>query len=190
MTFGFIEAEKASFPISRMCPVLGVSQSGVFAWQERPACHRQQQDMVYPAHIRTAFALFNGTYGSPRMHRETIHYHARFMRATNEAPGRTSQFRELIGSVDVDLDDATGRADLLNPEDYLASQNFGAERRAAGSNGITLPSIRYPEGQCIAVFWPDVITIPTQGAHFAYHWNGSAVDFVKPKDTGEVLEVT
>lgn len=60
MTFGFIEAEKASFPISRMCHVLGVSQSGFFAWQERPACLRQQQDMVYLAHIRTAFALSNG----------------------------------------------------------------------------------------------------------------------------------
>jgi len=55
--FAFIDAEKASFPISRMCHVLGVSQSGFFAWQERPACRRQQQDMVYLAHIRTAFAL-------------------------------------------------------------------------------------------------------------------------------------
>ena len=72
MTFGFIEAEKASFPISRMCRVLGVSQSGFFAWQERPACRRQQQDMVYLAHIRTAFALSNGSYGSPRMHRDLV----------------------------------------------------------------------------------------------------------------------
>lgn len=66
MTFGFIEVEKASFPISRMCDVLGVSQSGFFVWQDRQACRRQQQDMVYLAHIRTAFALSNGTYGSPR----------------------------------------------------------------------------------------------------------------------------
>lgn len=72
MTFGFIEAEKASFPISRMCRVLGVSQSGFFAWQDRPTCRRQQQDMVYLAHIRTAFALSNGTYGSPRMHRDLV----------------------------------------------------------------------------------------------------------------------
>ena len=67
MTFGFIEAEKASFPITRMCRVFGVSQSGFFAWQERPACRRQQQDIVYLTHIRTAFALSNGTCGSPRM---------------------------------------------------------------------------------------------------------------------------
>lgn len=66
MTFGFIEAEKASVPINRMCRVLGVSQSGFFAWQDRPACRRQRQDMVYLAHIRTAFALSNGTYDSPR----------------------------------------------------------------------------------------------------------------------------
>jgi hypothetical protein len=46
---------------------------------------------------------------------ETVHHHARFMRATDEAPGWTSQFRELIGSIDTDLDDATGRAELLGP---------------------------------------------------------------------------
>ena len=61
MTFGFIEAQKASFPISRMRRVLGVSQSGVFAWQERPACRCQQQDTLCLAHIRTAVALSNGT---------------------------------------------------------------------------------------------------------------------------------
>jgi hypothetical protein len=73
--------------------------------------------------------------------------------------------------------------------DYTASQVFGAQRRAAESNGITWPSVRYPGGSCIAAFWPDVVPIPTQGGHFAYHWNGTAVDFIKKLDTGEVMEV-
>ena len=120
---------------------------------------------------------------------ETIHHHTRFMRATNEAPGWTSQFRELIGPVDADLDDATGWADLLDPDDYRASQVFGTECRAAGSNGITWPSIRYPGGHCIAVFWPDVIPIPTQGGHFAYHWNGEAVDYVMTYATNEIWRI-
>lgn len=120
---------------------------------------------------------------------ETIHHHARFMRATAEAPGWTSQFRELIGAIDAELDDLAGRADLLDPDDYAAAQAFAAERRAAGSNGLTWPSVRYPGGHCIGVFWPDLVPIPTQGAAYAYHWNGTAVDFVKRLDTGEVMAV-
>jgi transposase InsO family protein len=70
MRFRLIDAAKAEFPIQRMCAVLGVSQSGYFAWKGRPACRRQQEDMVLLAHVRSAFALSHGTYGSPRMTRE------------------------------------------------------------------------------------------------------------------------
>jgi len=120
---------------------------------------------------------------------ETIHHHTKTMLATEEAPGWTSQFRELIGSVDAEFDDVTGMDDLLHPDDYTASQVFGAERRAAGSDGIAWPSVRFAGGNCIAAFWPDVVPIPAQGAHFAYHWNGSAVDYVKRLDTGDVMRV-
>lgn len=106
MTFGFIEAEKASFPISRMCSVLGVSQSSFFAWQERPACLRQRQDMVYLAHIRTAFALSNGTYGSPRMHRDLVdegheigrHRTARLMRENQLIARQKRRFKRTTDS--------------------------------------------------------------------------------------------
>ena len=50
--------------------MLGVSQSGYFAWKDRPACRRQRDDLVLLAHARSAFALSNGTYGSPQMTRE------------------------------------------------------------------------------------------------------------------------
>ena len=76
--------------------------------------------------------------------------------------------------MDAALDDVTGLADLLDPDDYAASQVFGAQRRAAGLNGLTCSSLRYPGSQCIAAFWPDVVPVPTQGGHFAYHWNGAA----------------
>src|ERR1700730_16599676 len=61
---------KAEFPVHRLCRVLGVSQSGYFAWKSRPACRRQRDDVVLLAHVRSAFALSNSTYGSPRMTRE------------------------------------------------------------------------------------------------------------------------
>jgi putative transposase len=70
MRFALIDRTKAEFPVHRLCRVLGVSQSGYFAWRGRPACRRQRDDMVLLAHVRSAFALSNGTYGSPRMTRE------------------------------------------------------------------------------------------------------------------------
>jgi putative transposase len=70
MRFALIDRAKAEFPIHRLCNVLGVSQSGYFAWKGRPACRRQRDDMVLLAHVRSAFALSNGTYGIPRMTRE------------------------------------------------------------------------------------------------------------------------
>lgn len=106
MKFAFMDAEKARFPISRMCHVLGVSQSGFFAWQYRPACLRQQQDMVCLAHIRTAFALSNGTYGSPRMHRDLVdegheigrYRTARLMRANQLIARQKRRFKRTTDS--------------------------------------------------------------------------------------------
>ena len=70
MRFRLIGGAKEEFPVQRMCDVLGVSKSGYFAWRDRPASRRQREDMVLLAHVRSAFALSNGTYGSPRMTRE------------------------------------------------------------------------------------------------------------------------
>jgi putative transposase len=70
MRFEFIDRAKKDFPVQRLCRVLGVSQSGYFAWKGRPSSRRQREDMVLLAHVRSAFALSNGTYGSPRMTRE------------------------------------------------------------------------------------------------------------------------
>jgi putative transposase len=70
MRFRLIDAAKKEFPVQRLCKVLEVSQSGYFAWRGRPASQRQRDDLVLLAHVRSSFALSNGTYGSPQMTRE------------------------------------------------------------------------------------------------------------------------
>ena len=70
MRFALVDQAKRTFPVHRLCRVLGVSQSGYFAWKDRPASQRQRDDMVLLAHVRSAFALSNETYGSPRTTRE------------------------------------------------------------------------------------------------------------------------
>jgi len=121
---------------------------------------------------------------------ETIHHHQRFMAATDEAAGWTSDFRVLIGSVDRDLDDVNASSNALHATDYAPSQALGRYLRSMGSDGLTWRSIRLLGGLCIGAFWPDVVSIPVQGRHYSYHWNGERVDFVKQHDTGKVLEVS
>ncbi len=58
MRFRLVDQAKAEFPVQRLCKVVGVSQSGYFAWKSRPASGRQRQDMVLLAHIRSAFLAF------------------------------------------------------------------------------------------------------------------------------------
>src|SRR3954468_21524483 len=70
MRFRLVDQAKKEFPVHRLCKVLGVSQSGYFAWKDRPASWRQRQDVILLTHVRSAFSLSNETYGSPRMTRE------------------------------------------------------------------------------------------------------------------------
>ena len=123
---------------------------------------------------------------------ETIHHHARFMSATAEPPGWTSEFRELVGAVDADLHDL--RTDpsffaCLDPDDYAPAQALGAQLRAAGSNGAVYPSVRQPGSECIGAFQPNVVSIPTQGRHLAYHWDGTRVDQLKDVTSGGVYAI-
>jgi putative transposase len=70
MRFTLVDQAKKDFPVQRLCQVLGISQSDYFAWKDRPACRRQRDDRMMLAHVRSAVALSNGTYGSPRMTRK------------------------------------------------------------------------------------------------------------------------
>lgn len=70
MRFKLIDEAKKEFPVHRLCSVPGVSESGYFAWKERPASRRQNEDLILLAHIRSQFSTSNETYGAPRMHVE------------------------------------------------------------------------------------------------------------------------
>ena len=114
-----------------------------------------------------------------------VHEHgfhmARHLASTREPEGWVSEVRELVGSIEHALIDlrGAGHADLLNPNSYGASQPFAKWQRAGGADGIVYPSVRAVGGQCIAAFWPDVVGVPVQADHYAYHWNGSTIDYVR-----------
>lgn len=124
---------------------------------------------------------------------ETIHHHGEFMARTGEPAGWTSQFREIVLEISAPLHDLRGNEanilELLLPDDYRASQLLGARLRATGSDGILYPSVRYPRGECVGLFYPDGAANPTQGRHLDYHWNGAKVDLYRDATTGQVFRI-
>ena len=69
MRFAFVDAQKAVWPVNVMCEVLGVSRSGYYAWQGRPASSRELVDGELVVEIKAAHEAGRGHYGSPRVHR-------------------------------------------------------------------------------------------------------------------------
>jgi putative transposase len=65
-----ISAERAhcDLPVSLMCALLGVSESGFWAWMKRAPSDRELSDAWLTARIREIHAASSGRYGSPRVH--------------------------------------------------------------------------------------------------------------------------
>ena len=103
---------------------------------------------------------------------ETAHHFERFMRATREPAGDTD-YRELVCAVHGAVAEGNDPA-LLVPDDWAAGQVFGRVVRDGGGDGVVYPSVRFPSGLALALFWPDCVTLPViQGRQFRYGWDGT-----------------
>lgn len=70
MAFEFVEREKATYAVTRLCRVLEVSTSGYYAWRRRQVSRRVQEDRRLSRQIITIHQTSHGTYGAPRIHAE------------------------------------------------------------------------------------------------------------------------
>ena len=123
---------------------------------------------------------------------ETMYHHARFMAATAQPPGWTSQFREIVLDVEAELHDlraVPANEDVLNPDDYATAQALGAALRDGGSDGVVYPSVRCVGGECAGLFYPDCAARPVQARHLDYHWDGTGVDLYRHAGDGQVFRV-
>ena len=61
---------RQEFRLRSLCRVLGVSRSGFYAWEGRPAPRREQRNEALLLHIRAAYERGRRAYGAPRVHQE------------------------------------------------------------------------------------------------------------------------
>ncbi len=107
---------------------------------------------------------------------ETKRSRARFLSYTQEDAGEVAM-RVYIGEVIKPLHDirGDGYAQLHNPDDWTPSQTFGQEMKTINSWGIVYRSVRAPGGECIAALRPPAVSIPKQGPHLSYVWDGEKI---------------
>lgn len=134
-------------------------------------------------HIGQASRFTDGSYGvyyaanseaaaiaETRFHRE------RFLAATNEPSCEITQ-RVYVGELQKPLHDIRASSfDHLHqpdPGQYSITQRFASELRKANSWGLLYRSVRHPNSECIAAFRPPAISLPKQGRHLRYVWDGA-----------------
>ena len=109
---------------------------------------------------------------------ETVFHSERHLRATGEAP-LEFDMQSYVGVIAKPLDDLRGAAfeHLHQPslETWPVCQAYGRERRRAGAWGLLYPSARRMGGECIGVFRPSAVSIPTRDTLYRYCWNGATV---------------
>ena len=63
----------------------------------------------------------------------------------------------------------------LDPKKYGPAQQFASKLREEGSWGLLYDSVRDPDGKCVVAFRPSALGVVNQGAHLAYHWDGTKI---------------
>jgi transposase InsO family protein len=70
--FELVGAEKANFPIAKLCRCLGISRAGYYAWCKRPESAHTVEDRRLRVLVRESHERSKKRYGSPRVHRELL----------------------------------------------------------------------------------------------------------------------
>jgi len=69
-------------------------------------------------------------------------------------------------------------ARYLDPQSYVASHQLAERLLAAGSLGVVYPSVREPDGTCVACFRPALVMNVGKGATYRFRWSGEATPSV------------
>ena len=102
-----------------MCELLGVSESGYFAWSRRAPSDRVLTDAWLTERIRAVHAASGGRYGSPRVHamlaREGIGVGRKRVERLMRAAGLQGAFRRRRKGCTVRVDGVEPFGDLVEP---------------------------------------------------------------------------
>jgi putative transposase len=118
---------RATYPVTTMCRVLGVSPGGYYAWCKRPVSARALSDEALTRRIRAIHESkeSEGTYGAPRIHAALIDLKIRVSRKRVARLMREAGIRGVCRRKWITT---TARDETQRPAPDLVGRNFHAER--------------------------------------------------------------
>src|SRR3954464_2240464 len=168
MRYRFVAAERATFPVRRLCRIVGCAASGFSPWLGRGPDRRREDDRGAGERIAAIFAASRCTYGSPRVHAELRDAglrigRGRVARLMREAGVSVARRRRVPRTTD-------SRHDLpIAPN--LLGRNFAADR----PDTVWLADISYiptGEGWMYLAAVKDMATREIVGGSMADHLRG------------------
>ena len=118
MKFAWIQAEKAHYPVRKLCRWLAVTPSGFYAWCQRPASARTKRDRHLRVLVQASFDTSKRRYGSPRIHEDLLEQDERVSRKRvirlMQAEGLKARVRKRFKGTTMSDHDLPVAANLLN----------------------------------------------------------------------------
>lgn len=139
MRYAAIERCQSEFPVTRLCAVLKVSESGYYAWVKRSPAPRQQANQQLQRTIQQVWQRYRGIYGAPRIHAEL---QAVGIRVGHNRVARLMRVAGLRGKTARRRQPRTTQVDTTQP---VAPNRLARQFTVAHPNTVWLADITYIE---------------------------------------------
>jgi hypothetical protein len=110
--------------------------------------------------------------------KESIFRREKFLAQTLE-PAQEVDNIVILANIKGTMHDIRGKQssypELYKDNNYTQSQAFAKKVKESGALGIVYDSVRYPQGQCVAVFRPGCISHCRDSYIITYIWNGKKI---------------
>jgi len=131
-----VRENRALFPVTQMCEVLGLSTSGYYAWLTRPASDRSKANESLVWRMREIYAFSRQSYGRPRIYQELREEN---LRVNHKRVGRLMRAEGIVGVTRRKKWRTTVRDKEARPAPDLVARNF----TASGPDQLWVADITY-----------------------------------------------
>ena len=137
MKYAFILAELMIYPLSVVCPMLGITQSGFHAWRGRAPSARERERECLRTDLRRVFEVYRGRYGAPRLYR--------VLRAQHGYTGSLNRIKALMRAMGLvakagrKFTATTDSGHALPVAPNLLEQDFSCETHAESTSHAQAP---------------------------------------------------